>query len=118
MDRKLQKIIQIFRLKNGEFQWYVHDDANSFAKDGNLHIKPTLTASKIGYKHVEHGYINLQHCTDQIKSNCERQAGEDIIINPIRSARLSTKSSFAFKFGRVEVIAKIPKGDWLWPGEN
>ncbi|EAU83458.2 hypothetical protein CC1G_04714 [Coprinopsis cinerea okayama7 len=37
------------------------------------------------------------------------------IINPIRSARLSTRLSASIKYGRVEVRAKIPTGDWLWP---
>jgi len=31
------------------------------------------------------------------------------------SARLRTVNSFSFKYGRVEVTAKMPKGDWIWP---
>lgn len=27
-----------------------------------------------------------------------------------------TAESFSFKYGRMEVIAKLPAGDWLWPG--
>ncbi|XP_055322082.1 beta-1,3-glucan-binding protein-like [Sitodiplosis mosellana] len=102
---------------NGEFQWYVDDTENAFVKNGKLHIKPTLTANRIGYDQVEQGYVHLIHCTDHNKANCERQAGtsNNIIINPVRSARLSTKNSFAFKYGRVEVVAKIPTGQWLWP---
>ncbi|KAG6856109.1 hypothetical protein H0H87_007361, partial [Tephrocybe sp. NHM501043] len=37
------------------------------------------------------------------------------IINPIQSARISTRRSASIKFGKVEVRAKIPRGDWLWP---
>ena len=37
------------------------------------------------------------------------------IINPIQSARIRTAKSFSFKYGRVEVRAKLPKGDWIWP---
>ncbi|KAF5370981.1 hypothetical protein D9615_006309 [Tricholomella constricta] len=37
------------------------------------------------------------------------------IINPVQSARISTKRSASTKFGKVEVRAKIPKGDWQWP---
>jgi hypothetical protein len=37
------------------------------------------------------------------------------IINPVRSARLTTSGNVAIKYGRVEVVAKMPKGDWLWP---
>jgi len=31
------------------------------------------------------------------------------------SARLSTKGSYSIRFGKVEVVAKLPRGDWLWP---
>lgn len=93
------------------------DDENSFAKDGKLHIKPTLTASKIGYSAVENSHVRIDDCTDQNKENCECKAGGNVIINPVRSARLITKDSFSFKYGRAEVIAKIPQGDWLWPGK-
>lgn len=37
------------------------------------------------------------------------------VQNPIQSARLRTAESFHFKYGRVEVKAKLPRGDWLWP---
>lgn len=102
--------------QNGEFQWYVADDENSYAENGHLYIKPTLTASKIGNYQVEHGFVRLENCTDPDPKNCNRQAGENTIIHPIRSARLNTAESFSFKYGRVEVIAKMPQGDWLWPG--
>lgn len=67
---------------------------------------------------MEHGFIHLKNCTDLNKENCDRQAGGNIIINPVRSARLITKDSFSFKYGRAEIIAKIPTGDWLWPGKK
>lgn len=54
-----------------------------------------------------------------IDSNgCERQGSPSNIINPVRSARIRTSTSFNFKFGKVEVRAKLPTGDWLWPGES
>ena len=31
------------------------------------------------------------------------------------SAKVTTINSFKFSYGRVEVRAKLPKGDWLWP---
>lgn len=43
-----------------------------------------------------------------------RAAGYDI-INPIQSARLTTKKSFSFTYGIVEVRAVMPRGDWIWP---
>lgn len=104
--------------QNNEFEWYVADDENSYGKDGKLYITPTLTADKIGKDQVEHGHIHLKDCTDLNKANCERKAGGNIIINPVRSARLTTEKSFSFKYGRIEILAKLPLGDWLWPGKN
>lgn len=37
------------------------------------------------------------------------------ILPPVMSARISTRKSASLKFGRVEVVAKLPTGDWLWP---
>lgn len=37
------------------------------------------------------------------------------IIPPVRSARLTTKGKKGIKYGRVEIVAKMAKGDWLWP---
>lgn len=56
-------------------------------------------------------------CTNSQWSGCERHGTETSIINPVRSARLNTAESFSFTYGRLEVIAKLPTGDWLWPGE-
>ena len=46
-----------------------------------------------------------------------RVAGNEI-INPAQSARMVTSDSFSFTYGTIEVRAKMPKGDWLWPGMN
>ncbi|XP_055322093.1 beta-1,3-glucan-binding protein-like [Sitodiplosis mosellana] len=113
--RKWQPEVTFWGGGNGEFEWYTADDVNSFVKNKKLYIKPTLTANKIGYDAVEHGYVRLDDCTDPDKTQCERQAGGNIIINPVQSARLTTEKSFSFKYGRVEVIAKLPTADYLWP---
>jgi len=44
-----------------------------------------------------------------------RTSKEDI-INPIQSARMRTINSFSFTYGTVEIRAKMPRGDWIWPG--
>ena len=43
--------------------------------------------------------------------HCLKKAEE---IPPILSASLVTY--FKFKFGKVEIIAKMPAGDWILPG--
>jgi len=69
-----------------------------------------------------HGSYNLwggtpaDTCTSNQFWGCERNAGASgNYINPIMSARLRTAESFSFKYGRVEVSAQLPKGDWIWP---
>ena len=54
-------------------------------------------------------------CTQAENSGCRRE-GENGIIPPIMSARLRSFEKFAFRFGRVEVRARMPVGDWMWPG--
>jgi beta-glucanase (GH16 family) len=56
-------------------------------------------------------YSNIAHI------GCERISGPAAngnIINPIQSARLRTIDSVALRYGKVEVRARLPKGDWLW----
>jgi len=41
------------------------------------------------------------------------------LMNPVTSGRISTKNASddvgGFQYGRIEIKAKIPRGDWLWP---
>ena len=55
-------------------------------------------------------------CTGNQFWGCSRSApASGNVLNPIQSARLRSVNSFAFKYGRAEIRAKLPKGDWLWP---
>ncbi|CAD7089074.1 unnamed protein product [Hermetia illucens] len=101
---------------NSEFQWYTNNRSNSYTENGILHIKPTLTSEIYGEAFLSSGTLSIQgDCTNAADSGCERTGTPRKIINPIRSARLRTLKSFSFKYGRVEVKAKLPAGDWLWP---
>lgn len=71
------------------FHDYVNDSDISFVKDGYLYMKPTPNPAT---------YVESKK------------------TRPVRSSRISTKKSFTFKYGRVEVRAKIPGGDWIHPG--
>lgn len=99
---------------NWEFQWFVPDVENSFVRDGILHIKPTFTNDKFGGDFVNEGEakISSRDCTDKKDYGCYRHSDEGT-INPIRSASISTENSFAFKYGTVEIRAKVAAGDWL-----
>jgi len=108
---------------NGEFQWYTNDPANSYVRDGSLYITPTLTYKYLPCQCQEDLYrykLNLTAeapfiCTNADREGCYMEGNPTEVINPIRSTRVNTTHSFRFKYGMIEVRAKIPRGDWLWP---
>lgn len=107
---------------NGEFEWTTNSDNNSFVKDGILYLVPTLTSDVIGDEAITNGYtLNLTadgRCTSTNLTQCVAVSNSSrlTVINPVQSARLTTKSSVQLKYGKVEVVARFPTGDWLWPG--
>ena len=108
---------------NWEFELYHNNRTNSYVKNGVLYIKPTLTEDQIGVDNLRNGYtMDLwgqsppEICTGNSFYGCSRTSGAGgQILNPIQSAKLSTSSSFSFRYGQMEVKAKLPKGDWIWP---
>lgn len=103
--------------RNGEFEMTTNSDENAFVQDGALHIRPTLQDEDLINKD---NILNLTQsgiCTSPILSNCVAVTNttNGTIVNPVRSARLSTKLGASIKYGRVEVTAKLPAGQWLWP---
>jgi beta-glucanase (GH16 family) len=61
-------------------------------------------------------------CTSDNPINCvafsNNTVGNWSVIPPVRSARLTTKLSKSIKFGKVEVKARMPTGDWIWPAST
>jgi len=108
---------------NWEFEWYTNNRSNSFVRNSTLFIKPTLTSEQIGQANVLNGYTldiwgssPADLCTGNAFYGCERASGGGgNILNPIQSARVRTVHSFSFQYGVVEIRAKLPRGDWLWP---
>ena len=108
---------------NWEFELYDNRRNNSFVRSSILYVKPTLTADYLGEANVRSGYTvdmwgssPADLCTGNSFYGCERTSGAGgNIVNPITSARIRTAQSMRIKYGRVEVSAKLPIGDWLWP---
>jgi hypothetical protein len=119
LDKKVWKLENSMGIGGGskEFQWYVNDDQNAYVEDGILHIKPTLTADIFGEKFLYTGNVEIptKECTANIYNGCNKTGSLDNIINPIRSVRMNTYNSFSFKYGVLEIRAKMPSGDWLFP---
>lgn len=107
----------------GAFDWTTDDPKNAYTDAEGLHIVPTLTteSTDITPEQLYDGYVlNLttaKTCTSPDYTMCSIRSNKTTgdIINPVRSARLSTKGKRSIQYGKVEVVAKMPKGDWLWP---
>lgn len=114
--------VQMDGFGNGEFEMTTDSDANSFVKDGKLFIMPTLTSDVIGRNAILDNHVyNITGCTaaatphNITACSAVANATAGTVINPVMSARLHTRGSKSIRYGRVEVKAKLPKGDWMWP---
>lgn len=102
------------------------DPKNSYVDAAGLHIVPTLTNQTTNLNNdmlYNGGKLNLTKaggdgsCTGTQLSSCAITSNSTLgrMIPPVRSARLTTKGKKSIRYGRVEVVAKMPRGDWLWP---
>lgn len=107
----------------GTFEWTTYDEKNVYTDKDGLHIMPTLTLDSTPYTEADlydNAVLNLTiegTCTSKLQSDCSVRSNKTsgAILNPVRSARLNTRGKMGIKYGKVEVEAKLPKGDWLWP---
>ncbi|KAK7102133.1 beta-1,3-glucan-binding protein-like [Littorina saxatilis] len=89
------------------------ESRNSYVKNGHLYIKPTLTVDRFGSDVFNHGTIDVRKTWGTCQptwGSCVTHGREN---RPFMSALL--RSSGHIRYGRVEVVAKLPRGDWIWP---
>jgi beta-glucanase (GH16 family) len=99
--------------RNGEFEMTTTSSNNSFLRNGELYILPTVTSDVIGHEAIFNGHtFNLTGCTNTNLTACGAvsNATTGAVINPVMSARISTKGKRSIQYGRVEVRAKLPRG--------
>ncbi|KIY71336.1 glycoside hydrolase family 16 protein [Cylindrobasidium torrendii FP15055 ss-10] len=103
---------------NGEFQACTTEDKNAYIRNNQLYIMPTLMSDDISRDDILDGYTyKVDGCTSGNKTACSIKSNSKTytVVNPVKSARLTTKGKKTIKYGKVEVRAKLPRGDWLWP---
>ncbi|KAK8193474.1 glucan endo-1,3-beta-D-glucosidase [Phyllosticta capitalensis] len=102
---------------NGQFDVTTNTDENVFVKDGLLHIKPTLQDQNLIETNNIVDLTGSGGCTSGVFKDCHMATNitNGTIVNPVKSARINTMKGMSIKYGRVEVTAKLPSGDWLWP---
>ncbi|KAL5317297.1 hypothetical protein ACEPPN_014392 [Leptodophora sp. 'Broadleaf-Isolate-01'] len=102
---------------NGQFEQTTLDDTNVFVSGGKLIIRPTLQKEEL----IDaNNVVNLTAdgtCSSTVLKNCVAATNltTGSIVPPVLSGRINTKKGATIKYGRVEVTAKMPEGDWLWP---
>lgn len=99
-------------------EWNTDNDNNTFVLNNQLWIKPTLTDSSLNVEGVSVNLTASGQCTvPYVKQDCfaQRNSTSGAFINAVQSGRLVTKGKHTMRYGRLEVNAKTPLGDWMWP---
>ncbi|CAL8125731.1 unnamed protein product [Orchesella dallaii] len=99
------------------FYFNVNNRSNSFVEDGILHLKPTYSEDRFGKAYIENGTLLLgiipsEKCKDGT-GLCWKGSGP--IVHPIMAPLLTSKNFFKFKYGKLQIRAKMPSGDWIEP---
>jgi len=101
-----------------EFVLYDIDDAVMKVENDLLNLKPTLLENLYGEGIVTSttGLDLEESCTGvSAKEECQKQADGWFILPSVASGKITTKDSFSFKYGKIDIRAKLPKGNWIYP---
>lgn len=114
------KEVELGGYGNGQFEMTTNTEENVYIDDtGNLVIKATLQDEQKMEKNTVINLLKDGTCTSKRWAACVAATnvtkGNNSIVNPVKSGRLHTKKGATIKYGRIEVTAKLPEGDWLWP---
>lgn len=94
-------------------------DDNVFVQNGHLIIKATPQDDALMQTDNIIDLLADGTCTSTSPAACiaatNTTAGNSSVVPPARSGRINTSKGAVLKYGRVEVTAKLPAGDWLWP---
>ncbi|XP_063893086.1 beta-1,3-glucan-binding protein-like [Helicoverpa armigera] len=98
------------------FNMYRPDETISL-KDGFLVITPILTESIVPPLLPP---LDLSdRCTGKLDTlECKRDGAGIQLIPPVITGKITTRRTFSFKYGRVEIRAKLPAGKWILPEIN
>ncbi|KAI0087252.1 concanavalin A-like lectin/glucanase domain-containing protein [Irpex rosettiformis] len=128
LDNTWTRDVELGGFGNGEFEIATASSENLYIRNNQLYIMPTLTSDETGTDAIFNGgsYDLGDACTAGHDSfsisgtsdsgNCTASSdGGNNVLPPVKSARISTKGHYSIRYGKVEVRAKLPRGDWLWP---
>ncbi|XP_054085747.1 gram-negative bacteria-binding protein 2-like [Zeugodacus cucurbitae] len=85
--------------------------------NGKLFITPTISKFSSGHKFNVSG-CRRPACYENNDFTCKYENTRERAYAyppPVNSARITTNGTFSFTYGRIEINAILPKGDWLFP---
>lgn len=99
--------------KHVEFATFLKNDVNTRVKDGQLHITAT-------FPNYTTKSFHLPDCTSTLMENRKFKCGKyskriNLPLPPVNSAALRTQRRIMLKYGRYEIRARMPIGNWLFP---
>lgn len=110
--KKWQYVVKISGNEEYEFVVYDKNERNCYIERTKLIFAPSILPDEL----VRKGKLELQGCTGVAGTvDCEKQALLYNINPPVQSAQVNTKHAFSFRYGKVNIRAKLPSGDWIVP---
>ncbi|KAK4876686.1 hypothetical protein RN001_009192 [Aquatica leii] len=101
-----------------EFVIYQDSAENLRINKNMVHFTPTLVEEKLGPEFVSkpNAYDLGENCTGIPESfECVQTPRAWSILPPVFASQVSTRDRFSFVYGVIEIRAKVPKGDWIYP---
>lgn len=96
-----------------EFVLYSNETLRTGTPNG-LKISPSLITDVLGESQLR-GDLTVQDCTRARNTLECKFIRRNTLAPPIVSSQITTEGKFSFLFGRVEIEAKLPSGDWIVP---
>lgn len=99
-----------------EFNIYLDKTESLQLSNGTAILKPIIFNDVYGNNAVTEGLDLRYDCTGELNTTeCRRDGDSDYILPPLITSQFSTINSFRFRYGRVEIRAKLPSADWVFP---
>ncbi|KAJ3661452.1 hypothetical protein Zmor_005847 [Zophobas morio] len=111
-DKKwiIEQYIPTYNSLDYEFVSYQNRPEVCFINDNKLFIKPKIASSD----NEVNGELDLRgSCTKKTDDECFHKRDIYLIVPPVTSGRIVSR--FRFKYGKIEIKAKLPSGDWIYP---
>ncbi|KNC25719.1 Gram-negative bacteria-binding protein 3, partial [Lucilia cuprina] len=100
-----------------EFNMYLDDVSDVLqVHNGILTIKPKPISQHYHADVLRKTFSLGSKCTGKLDTDeCVFHPKTQNKLNPLITAQINTKGKFSFKYGRVEIKAKVPGAMWVYP---